>query len=109
MSIETIVIPKVLTPREASERSGISVASLVAFIRVHRYPFTELVPGGKPGDRGRGRWGLTLAQLAHIVDKQVRRFEPPATSPSEKPEPSLVSPDGKSRLRGGHRRRSGTL
>jgi hypothetical protein len=92
--------PVVLAPAEAAFRLGLSVASLVAIIRRHRYRFTELSAGGKPGDRGRNRWGLTEAQLDAIVRGQERGYvEPVRTAGPSAPSP--MSPDGRSRLRKG--------
>jgi hypothetical protein len=90
----------VLTPGEAAERLGIGVPQLVDIIRRGRYAFIELRPGGKPGDRGRGRWGLTHKQLDAILRGMERRL--PDLSPPEaagRAAPSPESPDGKSRLR----------
>jgi hypothetical protein len=69
-------------------------------IREHRYPFTELVAGGKPGDRGRRRWGLTEAQLSAIVEGQARRF-PLVKTEAEPPVRPVrrLPPGGKSRLK----------
>lgn len=93
-----VELPAVVSPGYAAERLGIPVSGLVAIIRRHKYFFTELAPGGKPGDRGRNRWGLTGDQLAAILRGQERGFrepEPPKTEPNKSP----FSTDGKSRLR----------
>ena len=97
---ETILAPKV-----AAARLGLTTAGLTALIRAYRYPFTELRPGGKPGDRSHHRWGLTEAQLAAIVRGQERGFAEPEPEPAA-PVPSKASPDGVSRLRRGGRARA---
>lgn len=100
----------VLTPGEAAAMLGLTVPDLVARIRQHRYPFVERKPGGQPGDRGRGRWGLTEEQVRAILRGMERL--PPDPSPTP-PEPnqrsaraSAASPDGRSRLRRGPRRKT---
>jgi hypothetical protein len=60
----------VLRPAEAAARLGLTVPGLVALLRRYRYKFTELSPGGRPGDRGRNRWGLTEGQLQAILRGQ---------------------------------------
>ncbi len=87
------------TPSEVAGWLGITTARLVELLREKRYPFTELRPGGKPGDRGRCRWGLTLAQYEEILRGQSRQMDPRPEPPAGRPAPSPVSPDGKSRLR----------
>lgn len=98
MSPRTI-IPAVFAPAEAAAKIGIPVGALVAILRRHRYPFIEIHPGGKPGDRGRNRWGMTAEQIEAVLKGQKRQFEPePAGEPAAS-RVSAVSPDGKSRLR----------
>lgn len=97
--------PKILAPGVAAEQLGLTVPNLVALIRRHRYPFTELALGGRPGDRGRNRWGLTEEQIETIVRGQQRVFaEPKPEEEWGQPRPSPFNPDGKSLLRGGNRR-----
>lgn len=67
----------VLQPGDAAARLGIGVPQLVRLIRHYRYAYTELVPGGRPGDVGRGKWGLTEPQLEAIVRGQARAFAAP--------------------------------
>jgi hypothetical protein len=100
MSAKTPATPAVLNPSEAAARLGLPLKNLVAIIRRHRYSYTEIAPGGRPGDRGRNRWGLTEAQLAAILRGQSRHFVQPEPEKAE-PRPSAASPDGRSRLRGG--------
>jgi hypothetical protein len=90
----------VQTPGEAAARLGITTAALTALLRRHRYEFTELVPGGKPGDRGRHRWGLTEPQVQAILRGQARALPDPAALDTAAPQSSPVSPDGKRRLKG---------
>jgi hypothetical protein len=71
------VAPRVLLPRDCARALGTDVPALVSLLKQYRYPFTELVPGGKPGQRGGRRWGLTPAQLDAVVRAQERQFEPP--------------------------------
>jgi hypothetical protein len=96
--------PAVMPPAVAAARLGLPVPGLVTLIKTYRYGFTELSPGGRPGDRGRNRWGLTEDQLVAIVRGQDRTFARGAEPASGKPAdsgPSPASPDGKSRLRRG--------
>lgn len=95
----TPAVRTIHTPGEAARQLGLSTSDLVAIIRRHRYSFTEIKPGGKPGDRGRNRWGLTDAQLDAIVRGQERGFAPP--EPETIPSPSKASPAGQSLLRRG--------
>jgi hypothetical protein len=91
----------VLSPGEAAARLNMTVPNLVALIRRYRYRFTEIAIGGRPGDRGRNRWGLTEEQLEAIARGQERVFR---ESDPAQPVPlrrSPVSPDGISRLRRG--------
>jgi len=102
-----VVAPRVLSPGESAERMNTSPKKLAALIRRYQYEFTELVPGGKPGDRGRNRWGLTEAQLATIIQKQARGYEPvPEPAATTAPASTSESPDGVSRLHIGRRTRS---
>lgn len=90
----------VYPPGEAAELLGMTTKRLASLIRERRYPFTEILPGGKPGDRGRNRWGLTLAQIEAIVRGQAKVPPDLASLPQAgKARFSPVSPDGKSRLR----------
>ena len=99
--------PAILPPSEAAFRLGLTVPGLVALIRRYRYKFTELAPGGRPGDRGRNRWGLTEEQLRGILRGQERGFRDPEPEPApETPRVSALSPDGKSRLRKGRAERA---
>lgn len=101
-----VVAPRVLSPGESAERMNTSPRKLATLIRRYQYEFTELVPGGKPGDRGRNRWGLTEAQLATIIEKQARGYQPPAEpAVTVTPGPTSESPDGVSRLHIGRRTR----
>ena len=93
--------PAVISPSDAARRLGLPVPGLVALIRTYRYTFTELSPGGRPGDRGRNRWGLTEAQFQAIVRGQERGFLPSERAATNAATPSAASPDGKSRLRRG--------
>lgn len=96
------VAPDVLEPGAVAARLGVSVPTLVAILRKHRYKFTELAIGGRPGDRGRFRWGLTEVQLQAIIRGQERGFvEPAAPLADSQPATSPASPDGRSRLRRG--------
>lgn len=89
---------RILPPAEGAARLGIPVPELVAMIRRHRYKFTALKSDGKPGDRGRNRWGLTEEQFSAILRGQARQFrEPEPAEAATTFEPS--SPDGRSRLR----------
>ncbi len=94
------VTPLILQPGEAAARLGLTRADLVAIIRRRQYGFTEIKPGGKPGDRGPNRWGLTEAQIAAIVRGQAKVLPDPAGSdkPDRIPASTNLSPDGKSRL-----------
>ena len=85
------------TPGQAALALGISPRALVVILRKHRYPFTELAPGGRPGDRGRGRWGLSRTQLRAVLEGQARGWAAPPQAP-----PRAVSPDGVDRLRRPH-------
>ncbi|WP_422928640.1 hypothetical protein [Singulisphaera sp. PoT] len=89
----------ILYPKQAAERMGLALRDLVAIIRRHRYEFTEIKPGGKPGDRGPRRWGLTESQIAAIQSGQARKFLPPEEDTRVTPRHSPLSPDGKARLR----------
>ena len=99
--------PAILRPCEAADRLGLTVPGLVALLRHYRYKFTELAAGGRPGDRGRNRWGLTEAQITAILRGQERGFrEPEPKAPADMPRVSAVSPDGKSRLQRGRASRA---
>lgn len=100
MSAKTTSKPDVISRSEAAARLGLRTPGLVALIRKYRYGFTELAPGGKPGDRGRNRWGLTEAQLQAIIRGQSRQFTQPDPESSRAPISTPLSPDGRSRLRG---------
>jgi hypothetical protein len=95
----------VLSPSEAASRMGTNAHGLGVLIRKYRYEFTEIAPGGKPGDRGRNRWGVTEAQLATIIAKQARGYQPPDEPKPGAPPFSPASPDGVSRLHRGRRAR----
>lgn len=99
MTTATKAPPLVHGPSVAAERLAVSVPGLVAIIRKYRYEFTELAPGGKPGDRGRRRWGLSEAQLSRILDGQARQFAPEPASEPTADDYAAVAPDGVSRLR----------
>jgi hypothetical protein len=87
-------------PGEAADLLGMTTRRLADLIRERRYSFTEILPGGKPGDRGRNRWGLTIAQIEAIVRGQAKIPPDLANLPQAgKTRLSPVSPDGKSRLR----------
>jgi hypothetical protein len=92
-------------PGEVAAQLGMTTCQLTAIIRRRRYAFTEVAPGGKPGDTGRNRWGLTVAQVEAIIRGQSKI--PPDPSPIDTTTPRLspVSPDGKSRLRKSNIRR----
>src|SRR4051794_15365080 len=99
MATNPVAPEVVIGAPEAASRFGLSVAGLTRLIRHYRYEFTELVPGGKPGDRGRNRWGLTETQVRAILRGQARQFEAPRPEPEPGGEKaSAFSPDGKSRL-----------
>lgn len=98
------VTPAILSPSHAAARLGIPVPGLVALIRRGRYLFTEIAPGGRHGDRGRSRWGLTEARLQKIIDGQQRGFREPEPEPAAVPVRVSASPDGKLRLRKGRAR-----
>jgi hypothetical protein len=100
MSEKVSATGTVLSPSEAAARLGLPVQGLVSIIRRHHYDYTELALGGRPGDRGRNRWGLTEAQLQKILDGQARHYAQPEPEQAA-PRPSAASPDGRSRLRGG--------
>lgn len=63
-----VVVPKVYSPREAAEMSGVSVDILTREILQRRYSYVALKPGGRPGDRAKNRWGLTAEQIVAIVE-----------------------------------------
>ena len=65
---------RIRTPAAAADALGITSSQLITLLRFHRYPFTEIAIGGRPGDRGRGRWGLTLDQIRAIARGQSRQF-----------------------------------
>jgi hypothetical protein len=92
----------ILTPGEAAARLGMDVPDLVAVIRRNRHAYTELKPGGKPGDRGRNRWGLTPRQFEAIL-RGLERRPPEIRQEAATPLSSPLSPDGLSRLRRGRR------
>ena len=71
-----VMSPEVLTPGECAASLGVPVPVLVEILREYRSPWTELRPGGRPGDRGRGRWGMTPGQLRDLIAGQERRFAP---------------------------------
>lgn len=101
MATQQASAPLVYSPSEAATMLGLTVPGLVALIRKHRYPFWEKQPGGRPGDRGRDRWGLTEEHIRVILRGQ-ERIPPDPTPPSQAPaRASGTSPDGKSRLRRG--------
>lgn len=75
--------PLVLAPSAAAARLGVSVASLVTLVRHYGYAFTELALGGRPGDRGRGRWGMTAAQIVSVVRGQARAVAKPTALPRQ--------------------------
>lgn len=77
--------PLVLAPSAAAARLGVSVGSLVALVRHYRYSFTELALGGRPGDRGRGRWGMTEGQVEAVVRGQARAVAEPASTLGKPP------------------------
>ncbi|SIN97947.1 hypothetical protein SAMN05444166_1885 [Singulisphaera sp. GP187] len=96
--------PDILEPSEAAARLAISTKCLTAIIRRHHYKFTELAAGGKPGDRGRRRWGLTEAQLQTIIRGQERGFEEPepeTAAPAATRYSNLPPDDGRLLLRKG--------
>ena len=86
-------LPLVMPPGTAAARLGLPVDRLVRLIRHYRYAWTELAPGGRPGDVGRGRWGLTEAQFEAIVRGQARTFaaQPESDGPASRgPSPRTV-------------------
>lgn len=89
--------PTILSPSDAARAMGITTSALVKLLRAGGYAWTELTPGRKPGDLGRAGWGLTGEQFAALLQGQARIFE--TTTTPEEPGVSLVSPDGRSRLR----------
>ena len=89
---------RIYTPGQAAEALSISVPALVAILRRYCYPFTELAAGGRPGDRGRGRWGLSEDQLRAVLEGQARAWAPPAEA-GRRPSRGAASPDGIDRLR----------
>jgi hypothetical protein len=91
-------------PGEAAELLGMTTGQLTALIRRRRYAFTEMALGGKPGDPGRNRWGLTWDQIQAIVKGQSKVL-PDAIPAATAKRLSPVSPDGKSRLRKSNIRR----
>mgnify|MGYP000869372497 CR=1 FL=1 len=96
------VMPRVYSPREAAELSGVSVEVLSREILTHRYPYIALKPGARPGDRAKNRWGLTVEQLSAIVEGL--KVHPP-TPEAEKlramaaAATSWTPPGGKSRVK----------
>lgn len=67
-----VEVPRVYSPKEAAELSGVPVEVLSREILKHRYGYVAIKEGATP-DRRRGvnhtgRWGLTLAQIAAIVE-----------------------------------------
>jgi hypothetical protein len=75
---------QVLTPSAVATVLGVSTTALARLVREGGYPYTALARGGRPGDRGRGRWGLTIAQLGVIVAGPARRPSP-ADAPGRQP------------------------
>jgi hypothetical protein len=92
-------------PGEAAAMLGMTVAALVTLIRRYRYTYREVRPDGRPGDRGRNRWGLSADDIGAIVRGQARVLPDPAPVPEGPPKASPSSPDGRSRLRRGPRPR----
>lgn len=90
--------PLIYGPGQAADALGLPVPTLVAILRRCRYPFTELSAGGKPGDRGRGRWGLSRDQLRTVIEGQARGWAEPTPS-AARPTHTAASPDGVRRLR----------
>jgi hypothetical protein len=94
-------IPRVMSPAEAREATGLSIAEIVATIRTHRLAFVARRPGGRPGDRGRNRWGLTPIQAAAVVAARTMREERPedSTPAAIQARQAAASPDGVARSR----------
>ena len=90
----------VVSPGIAARRLGIPTGDLTAIIRRGGYRWTEIKPGGKPGDRGPNRWGLTEAQLQAIIRGQERGFVTPQGPEEAKAHDQ--SPGGVSRVRMGN-------
>ena len=87
------------TPSEAAQALGITTRALTGIIKRNGFAFTEIAPGGRPGDRSFNRWILTVAQLDTILRAQARQFAPePVAEPSAEAY-AAMSPDGISRLR----------
>lgn len=102
--MSTVEVPRVMTPREAAEVSGLPADTLAHLVKTKGHPFTPLRPGGRPGKRGRGPWwGLTAEQLAAIVAAAQERFQPkPDDAGASTPRAALprwTPPGGKSRLK----------
>ena len=85
-------------PGEAAAILGVPLSSLVAMIRRHRYAFTEIAPGGAPGQRGRNRWGMTDSQIQAILKGQARAIKDPEPEPNATAPRQPQSPDGISRI-----------
>lgn len=100
--MSTVEVPRVMTPREAAEVSGLPADTLAHLVKTKGHPFTPLRPGGRPGKRGRGwSWGLTAEQLAAIVAAAQERFQPKPDDAASTPRAALprwTPPGGKSRL-----------
>ena len=91
--VKSDVIPSKL----AAMRLRISTDNLVAHHPSERLPLDGDQGAGKPGDKGKNRWGLTEDQFQAIIRGQVRGFATPR-------EPEAVkaagpAPGGVSRLR----------
>jgi hypothetical protein len=91
---------RVFSPGAVAERLGISPAALVSLMRNHHYEFVQLRDGGRPGDRGLGRWGMTAAQVRKLQRHQGYTFPGDPTDFCE------ASPDGIRRARRGPRCRA---
>lgn len=102
--MSTVEVPRVMTPKEAAEVSGLPAETLAHLVKTKGHPFTPLRPGGRPGKRcGKGYgWGLTAEQLAAIVAAAQERFTPkPDESGASTPRAAVqrwTPPGGKSRL-----------
>lgn len=98
-------VGRVYSGAEVAAMLGVSSETLLGWMRLGRYPFTQLKPGGKPGDRGPNRWGMTRAQVDAMVRGQARQLPEPVVAEAEARLVSALSPDGVSRLRRGGVRR----
>lgn len=81
---------RVMTPAQAAERLQCSTHVLTRIVMTQGYAYTSL--GGRPGDRGRNRWGLTPPQFRAILAGQAKRLELPSTRSARAPREVVSAP-----------------